>query len=229
MYSINKNFTMKNFQIYNIQKTKNTLKTLILFSLFITMNLSNAQENKDSKFDIIAYGGIGYGAMDSENEPSYNLNSNSIDILLNYKLNEKFGIATGIGMYQLSGNGFNSFGNFYQERRLLKIPLLGTLKMNISNRLTFTANFGLFTQVITKDTYEFLSSTHNDIYDGWNFGAQAGVGFIYNLTKKFGIGLQYMERYEINKFKTTNNNIGLSDSQLINNRNSIGVLFMFTI
>lgn len=50
-------------------------------------------EEKESKFNIIGYGGIGYAIVKNDNEPSYNLNSNSGDILLNYRINQKFGVA----------------------------------------------------------------------------------------------------------------------------------------
>ena len=63
------------------------------------------------------------------------MNSNSGDILLNYRINQKFGVATGIGIAELSGNGFNSLGNFYHEREILKIPLLATLDYKISEKI----------------------------------------------------------------------------------------------
>lgn len=182
---------------------------ILLLILLITGNLIQAQEEKKSKFNLAVSGGIGYGLVDNDYEPNYNLNSNSIDVLLNYKIGKKFGIATGIGMYQLSGNGFNTIGNFYHERRVL-------------------ANFGFFTQNITSDEYRFLYNSQKKIYDGWNFGAQFGLGFVFKLSDNFSAGLNYAENYEFTKFKS-NNNQGINDKQKINNRNSIGILFIFQL
>ena len=77
---------------------------ILLFICFLTISLIQAQEKKESKFNIIAYGGIGYAIVKNDNEPNYNLNSNSGDILLNYRINQKFGIASGVGLIELSGN-----------------------------------------------------------------------------------------------------------------------------
>ncbi|MGF1555649.1 hypothetical protein [Paucihalobacter sp.] len=67
---------------------------LLLFFMLI-FNLIQAQDAKEAKFNIMAYGGIGYGIVENDNEPNYNLNSNNGGILLNYNINQKFGIATG--------------------------------------------------------------------------------------------------------------------------------------
>ena len=107
---------------------------ILLLACFLTINLIQAQEEIESKFNIIAYGGIGYGIIENNNEPNYNLNSNGGDILLNYRINQKFGIATGIGLNELTGNGFNSIGNFYHDRTMLKIPLLATMDYDVSDK-----------------------------------------------------------------------------------------------
>ena len=124
---------------------------ILVFLFCLNLNFIQAQDEKDSKFHIVSYGGIGYGILDNDNQPNYNMNSNSGDILLNYDLNNKFGIATGIGLNELSGNGFNTIGNFYHERTLLKVPLLLTLNSYLSEKLSVFANFGLFGQAIIKD------------------------------------------------------------------------------
>ena len=86
---------------------------IILFIFFLAFNFTQAQdEEKEFKFKLIGYGTIWNGIVQNYNEPNYNLNSNSGEILLNYNFSKKFEIATGIGMNELSGNGFNSTGNF---------------------------------------------------------------------------------------------------------------------
>ena len=54
----------------------------------------------------------------------------------------------------MTGNGFNSLGNFYHERTLLKIPLLATMNYNLSDKFRIVANLGLYGQNIVKDEYD---------------------------------------------------------------------------
>jgi len=202
---------------------------ILLFIFFLTFNLIQAQdEKKESKFNLIGYGGIGYGIVENDNEPNYNLNSNSGEILLNYNINQKFGIATGIGMNELSGNGFNSVGNFYHERILLKVPLLFTMGSKLSENFRVFANLGFYGQNIIKDEYRFLNNTQEDVYDGWNFGAQIGVGFVFEMFDNFSAGINYNGQSDFSKFET-NNNVGINDKQKMKNLNSIGIILMIEL
>jgi opacity protein-like surface antigen len=201
---------------------------ILLFTLFLTFSLIQAQEEKESKFNIIVYGGIGYGIVENDNEPNYNLNSNTLETLVNYNINKKFGIATGIGLNELSGNGFNSIGNFYHERTLLKIPLLFTTSSNVTENLRLFANFGFFGQNIINDEYRFLNETQKDIYNGWNFGAQFGFGFAFEMFDNYSIGINYNAQSDLSKFES-NNNAGINDKQKFTNLNSVGILFMIDL
>jgi len=210
-------------------KTMKKTKFILLFSCFLTfisqIQAQEKNEEKESKFNIIAYGGIGYTIVKNDNEPSYNLNSNSGDILLNYRINKKIGVATGIGIAELSGNGFNSLGNFYHERTTLKIPLLATLDYKISEKIKMIGNFGFYIQNITTDEYRFLNILQKDVYEGWNFGSQLGLGFIFKMFDNFSAGVNYSGQSDFSKFKS-NNNSGINDKQKLKNLNSIGVVLM---
>ncbi len=201
---------------------------LLVFMFFLTINLIQAQEEKESKFNIIAYGGIGYGIVENDNEPNYNLNSNGAEILINYRINQKFGIATGIGLNELSGNGFNSIGNFYHERTMIKIPLVATMDYKITDRFRLIGNFCFYTQNIAKDEYRFLNNTQKDIYDGWNFGAQLGVGLIFELYDNFSAGFNFTGQSDFTKFES-NSNQGINDKQKLNNLSSFGIVFMIEL
>ena len=201
---------------------------ILLFICFLTISLIQAQEKKESKFNIIAYGGIGYAIVKNDNEPNYNLNSNSGDILLNYRINQKFGVATGIGIAELSGNGFNSLGNFYHERTMLKIPLLATMDYKISEKIKMIGNFGFYTQNITTDEYRFLNNSQKNVYEGWNFGTQLGLGFVFKMFDNFSAGINYSGQSDFSKFKT-NNNLEINDKQKLKNLNSIGIILMIDL
>lgn len=203
----------------------NKSHTLIFLIIFLASSAVKAQDEKTSKFNIIAYGGIGFGIVENENEPNYNLNSNTIELLLNYKFHQKYGIATGLGLNELSGNGFNSEGNFYHERGMLKIPLLLTLDNAITDQLRVIANLGIYGQHIVNDEYRYLNNIQKDVYSGWNFGAQLGVGFVYQLQNNFSAGIHYLGQSDFTDFDT-NSNQTISDSQRMNNLSSIGLLFL---
>ena len=178
---------------------------ILLFMFFVTFNLTQAQEEKASKFSVIGYGGIGYGIVENDNEPNYNLYSNNSDILLNFNINQKFGIATGIGLTELTGNAFNSIGNFYHERKTLKIPLLFTFGSNVSQNFKVFANLGFYGQNIIKDKYQFLNDTQKDVYEGWNFGAQFGVGFVFEVFDDYSFGINFNGQSDFSKFESNNN------------------------
>lgn len=202
--------------------------TILVLILLLTINTTQAQENKTSNFSLIAYGAIGYAIMENDNEPSYNLNSNSGEILVNYHVDEEFGFATGIGMNELSGNGFNSFGNFYHERTTIKVPLLVTFTSSFSDKFNVFAVVGGYGQNIIKDEYYFLNNTQTDIYDGWSFGFQLGAGFIYQVSENFGLGINYSGQADLSKFES-NNNTGINDKQKMKNLNSFGLIFMLKV
>ena len=156
------------------------------------------------------------------------MNSNSGDILLNYRINQKFGVATGIGIAELSGNGFNSLGNFYHERTTLKIPLLATLDYKISEKIKMIGNFGFYTQNIITDEYRFLNISQKDVYEGWNLGSQLSLGFVFKMFDNFSAGVNYSGQSDFSKFKS-NNNSGINDKQKLKNLNSIGVVLMIDL
>lgn len=217
---------------------KNNYYVLLLFLLtfnFISAQEKEAQEKeaqekkeKKSKFEIIGQAGIGFAVIKSDNEPKYNLNSNSGELLLNYKFSDKFGLATGFGHNQLSGNGFNSVGSFYHERSTLKIPLLITLQDHLSEKIDFLVNFGFYGQTIIKDEYQFLNTTQSNVYEGWNFGAEVAIGILFDLTEKMKIGVNFSTQADLSKFSTKDNQ-AINDKQKIENQNLVGLLLIFDL
>lgn len=88
-------------------------KCYIVLVLLLTFNLMQAQESdsreknekeKKSKFQIIGSGNIGFAIVKRDVEPTYNLNTNGGEILLNYKFSDKNGLAIGFVNRELTGN-----------------------------------------------------------------------------------------------------------------------------
>jgi len=206
-------------------KIRNFWLTLSLVTFCI---IANAQEPEFSKFNILGYGGIGYTKIQNDNEPNYNLNSNTGELLLNYNFNSRIGLATGVGFTELSGTGFNTLGNFYHERTLIKIPLLVTFNSNLSDRFKFFTNVGLYGHSIVEDDYQFLEGVQRDFYGGWNFGIQFGVGLMVEVYDGFSFGINFNGQSDFDKFKT-NSDAPINDKQKIDNLNNFGLIFMFDL
>lgn len=176
--------------------------------------------------NVLGYGGIGYGIVSNDNQPNYNLNSNHGKLLLNYSLGKSFGIATGIGVNELTGNGFNTAGDFYHERTLLKVPLLFTLNSDVAENLSIFGSVGLYGQNIIKDKYTFLNQGQTDVFGGWNFGAQFGLGFVFEVLERISAGIYYHGQGDLSKFKS-NSNAPINDKQKLESLNSVGLMIMF--
>lgn len=209
----------------------------IVLVLLLTFNLMQAQESdsreknekeKKSKFQIIGSGNIGFAIVKSDLEPTYNLKTNGGEILLNYKFSDKNGVAIGFGHTELTGNGFNSGGNFYHQRSFIKIPLLYTMEYQIAEKIKYLSNFGLYAQTIFKDEYQFLNNTEKSIYSGWNFGAEASIGIVFEVSEKFSAGLNFSGQFDFTKLKTNKNQI-INDQQRIESQNSLGLLLLFEL
>ena len=204
------------------------LAVIILLIWKVTPAQDKLQDKTNSKFSLFAQGGIGYATIENNNQPNYNLNSNSGDLLINYHVDEKFGFATGIGLSELSGNGFNAIGSFFHERTLLKIPLLVSFTSKFSDSFTIYANLGVYGQNTIEDKYRFLNNSQKNIYHGWNFGLQGGAGFIYSLSKNFGLGFALSGQSDFSEFET-NDKVGFDDEQNIKNLISFGTIFQLKI
>ncbi|TXD50604.1 hypothetical protein ES044_04340 [Polaribacter sp. IC066] len=186
------------------------------------------EKEKKSKFQLIGTGNIGFAIVKSNHEPTYNLNSNGGEILLNYKFSDKNGVAIGFGHTELTGNGFNTVGDFYHQRSFIKIPLLYTMEYQIAEKIKYLSNFGLYAQTIVRDEYQFLNNTQNNIYGGWNFGLEASIGIVFEVSEKFSAGINFSGQFDFTKLKTNKNQI-INDQQRIENQNSLGLLLLFEL
>ncbi|MEM6686561.1 MAG: outer membrane beta-barrel protein [Bacteroidota bacterium] len=217
-----KNFNFKLLCIY--------ILSCVTLSAQTDQNGQPYVDDSTSKFSIVAYGGVGYAVMDNEDQPDYNLDANTVDILVHYTIGTRWGLATGLGFNQLSGNGFDNVGtNFYHERSTLKIPLLLSGNYNISPKVRLVANIGLYAQTIIKDDFSFAGGiTNGDIYEGWNFGLQSGIGMSYNFDEKISLGILFNTQGDFNRFDTADD-VGITNSQRTRSVNTVGLLFTYNL
>ena len=199
---------------------------IIVFSLiFNTQGIAQDDTTNDfNRFDLTLVTGIGYGKVENDNEPNYDLNANVGEAHITYNFSEAFGLSTGLGFLQLSGNGFNSNGNFYHERDPLKIPLMIRSNKNIGDKFSLTISAGFYGQTIINDEYRYLLTTEEDVFGGWTFGFQGYFGFGYEVSDNWTVGLNVSTQSDFNKFETENN-VSLNDEQRITTLNTIGLMF----
>jgi len=206
-------------------------KINFLLALILTMgfNVIQAQDNdeikKESKFSFIMQAGTGHGILENKNEANYNLDNNCGEILFNYTFRSGFGFATGAGYAELSGNAFNSIGHFYQERQLLRIPVLVTIKHKLTQRTKLLFDVGVYGQNILKDQFTYADQVQKDVFGGWNFGFQIGAGFIFEIIEDISFGLTFKSQASLSAMKTSHD-ATLSDEQKFKTINSIGILII---
>ncbi len=223
-----------------MKKLNFSILLALIFSF--TINAQNDHDNNknhgyghhdhgsDSKFSIVGYGGVGYGIVDNDNQPNYNLDASTFDVLLNYRIGKRYGIATGLGFNQLTGTGFDNAGqNFYHERGTLKIPLLLSGNYNVSPKVRLVVNIGFYAQTILKDDFSFAGNTTiGDIYEGWNFGLQSGIGMSYNFNQKISLGLMLNTQGDFSRFDTASD-VNITNKQKIKSVNTAGLLFTINL
>lgn len=205
-------------------KKKLHFLSFVFSIMFFAVSHSQDDDMTFNRFDLTATTGIGYGQAKNDNEPNYNLSANVGEVLLSYNFNNSFGLSTGLGWLQLSGNGFNSSGNFYHERDLLKIPLLVRSSQKLTNTLSLLLSAGFYAQTIINEEFRFLTTVENDVYGGWSFGFQGYFGFQYDVSNNWSVGINVSTQSDFNKLKTEGS-ASFSDEQSIETLNTVGLLF----
>ncbi|WP_179008370.1 hypothetical protein [Winogradskyella forsetii] len=202
----------------------------LLIGFILYSNLSFGQDENEStysKFSLITYGTIGFAKVENDNQANYNLDANSAELLLNYKFNKKYGIFTGVGITELSGSGFNDESIFYHERSVIKIPLGLSISYDLSDKLSTYMGIAAYGQTIISDEYRYIDRTVEDLYEGWNFGAQFSLGITHQVDDCLSIGLIYSGQSDFTKLETTDN-ASFKDEQKITDLNTLGLLLEWT-
>jgi hypothetical protein len=171
------------YYLYFILK-KDVLKkiiSLLIFACSLSFNSIQAQEKDGFRFDTMIMYGLGFGVADNSNETDYNFRTQEFNAVFNLDFGKLFGFGTGLGFSKLSGNGFNSNGDFFHSRTSLRIPVLLTMIHPFSEHFEFYANGGFFWENIRNDKFQYLNTTVEDLYEGSSIGAQFQIGLLINL------------------------------------------------
>ncbi|QHI39139.1 hypothetical protein IMCC3317_45400 [Kordia antarctica] len=205
-------------------KKLNTVLLIIFIFSCIQLNAQNSQ----SRFSVFSYGGIGFAKVEIDNEANYNLNVNSAELLVYYRIGDRLGIATGLGFDNFSGNGFNSTGSFYHERNSLRIPLLAMYNFNVAEKVRIYGNIGLYGRNVSSEEYDAANiMTIVGTYEGWNFGLQTSIGLAYNFDENYSMGFTINNQGDFTNIDsvTTNINTGSKNQQKIKGMYTAGLSF----
>lgn len=208
------------------------MKKELTFLAFLLMAVCFAQDSQPtteihdySQFRLLAHGGIGFGNIQNESAPNYNLNLQYFEVLFNYKFTENYGIATGIGLNEFSGNGFNESGNFYHERDELRIPLLVTADYDFDDKIKAIVGVGLYGKTNTSDDFRFLNRLEKDVFSDWGFGVQANFGLVFKLSELYSFGLNFNTQSDFSDYEANTGN-SFSGEQRMKGVTALGVLVM---
>jgi|GEM_PF-1217953 len=178
-----------------------------------------------SPLRLLVHGGIGFGKVKNNSNPNYNLNLDYFEFLINYRVNNLFGIATGVGLNDFSGNGFNALGNFYHEREELKLPLLATADYVINEKIRAIIGIGFYAKTNLTDDYRFLNTLEKDIYEDWSMGFQGNFSLVFKFSEILSFGLNLNTQTDFTDIEPTPGRV-IDDKQRIENISALGVLLL---
>ena len=205
------------------------LATILCFgiTLCLSQNIESSANdgNTRSSFRFLIQGGIGYGNIENESAPNYNLNLDYFEALINYRFSKQYGVATGVGINEFSGNGFNLNGNFYHEREELRIPLLATADYNVNEKIKAIVGLGFYGKTNLTDDYRFLNDLQKDVYEDWNFGFQGNFSVLFMLTPNYSFGLNFNTQNDFTDAKANPEQL-ISGEQRMKNVSALGILIM---
>ena len=94
----------------------------ILFLSGIAM-AQEASEKKDSKFEFLVNGKLGFARLKQSGNVPLNGNITGSDILLSYKISPKWDLAAGVGFYDFNANTTIAGNNASLKNSYLRIPV----------------------------------------------------------------------------------------------------------
>lgn len=175
----------------------------ITFFVFLTFTYAHAQNNeKMKKINFLLSIGTASGNIVNDYETGYNLLGENTKLQIGYSFSQHDAIAIGVGYSELTGNGFNAKGNFYQERNILSIPLLYTRSVYYQ-QFNIEIGVGLQANKLITDKYHYINETKNNQFSGWNLATKSYIAFLYRITDNAKVGVFYDLSTDLTKYSST--------------------------
>jgi opacity protein-like surface antigen len=167
-----------------------------------------APEKKESKFEFLVNGKLGFARLKQTNNVPLNGNVNGSDLLLAYKLGPRWNIATGIGLLQLDANPTIAGNTASIRNSYLQIPVRFTGDYNLFHgteptdpKMFFSLGLGVYANTLLKQELETVAGNTDTHNLGWNFGFATAVGVKFVLTDALNVGLGIENQSEFTKMK----------------------------
>jgi hypothetical protein len=178
---------------------KQLFVALAILFLSGTTRAQETPEKKDSKFEFVVNGKLGFARLKQSGNIPLNGNLTGSDILVSYQISPKWDIASGVGIYEFNANA-TSFGNSYSlKNSYLRIPVqfngdfsVFKNEKNGNEKIFFTVGLGLYANTLLKQEIEAINGSIEEKNLGWNFGfsSQVGAKFLLSDALNIGIGLE---------------------------------------
>lgn len=220
----------------------NRLKTVLLLVVIAFPSLLIAQQNspfvpavpadepsflqeKNSNWRVLAYGGIGFGTVNNTKAPEYDVNFITGQFLVNYKFDSYFGVSSGVGLLEISGNGFDEKGAFYHKRKTLTIPVLFTMTYPLDTHVILMGHLGINATKPISGSYAYLKGTTSNVYTDWGLGSDVAVGLAYRFSEGFSLGFRFQTQADFIAMKSSLN----TNEQKLDKLNSLGIFLAIAL
>src|SRR5690606_12248928 len=100
-----------------------------------------------------------------------------------------------------------------------------TMNINTGHRSQYFAQLGPYAQTTLQDRQTYLTTVDNDVYKGWNFGVQLGVGMTHTVYDNFSLGIQLLTQSDFTDQNASTN----ANNQKIKNVSSFGMLVKYDL
>lgn len=189
----------------------------LLFLLAIAVNY--AQEDKPKGDWIINYQ-IGFGILEAKDAFKVNANIQSGFFGKEFMFSKKYGLVTGIEFYDITANFTDtSSGQLFLRNRNLAIPLMLRSYTDISEKMTFYWDIGIYGNYIIDSRLENVADSFSlrDKGAGFTFGLILNAGLRFNLNESNNFFLSLGTRGDVlNSFSASQQEFKLTEVAMIN-------------
>ncbi|WP_333601350.1 hypothetical protein, partial [Flavobacterium sp.] len=165
-------------------------------------------EKKVSKLELQIIGKLGFARLKQTGAVPLNGNINGSDILLAYKIGQRWDMAAGVGLLQFDANPTIAGNTASLRNSYLHIPLQFNGNYILFNgdqakdpKLFFTIGAGLYANTLLKQELETVTGNTDTKNLGWNFGLSTQVGIKFLLSDALNIALGMESQGDLTKMK----------------------------
>lgn len=203
------------------------MRKIVLLMLLMVATFQMYAQDRDRKFDVYIFEGLGNAQVQNDYPVNYDLHNMHTGALFNYRFFERNGVGIGITSSDFTGNGQNQKGYFYNERKVLSIPLMYSIT-NKYEKLKWFVGVGVQANKLLKDRYSYIDGEDNKPFgSGWYWSWSGSTSFTYKVHDMMSLGVMYSGNLGLSKIASENDAV-FKGKQKIKYSNQIGLVFNFS-